>query len=123
LTKYEPHCKHWVQLSVVKANNIKDLDLRFGYTYFDIIANKEMVEFDIDYWNGVAGIKVHSSARSEGLQTDSQPHGVHQKQATSASVSLKAKPIMIVGQDESIFAQYLLGSKSWVGPKGQRPLL
>jgi hypothetical protein len=30
---------------------------------------------------------------------------------------------MIVGQDGSVFAQYLLGSKTWVGPKGQRPLL
>jgi hypothetical protein len=30
---------------------------------------------------------------------------------------------MIVGQDESVFAQYLLGSKTWIGPKGQRPLL
>ena len=30
---------------------------------------------------------------------------------------------MIIGQDESVFAQYLLGAKSWVGPKGQRPLL
>jgi hypothetical protein len=30
---------------------------------------------------------------------------------------------MIVGQDESVFAQYLLGSKQWVDPKGQRPLL
>jgi hypothetical protein len=30
---------------------------------------------------------------------------------------------MIIGQDESVFAQYLLGSKAWVGPKGQRPLL
>ena len=30
---------------------------------------------------------------------------------------------MIVGQDESVFAQYLLASKTWVGPKGQRPRL
>jgi hypothetical protein len=30
---------------------------------------------------------------------------------------------MIVGQDESVFAQYLLGSKTWIGPKGQLPLL
>jgi hypothetical protein len=30
---------------------------------------------------------------------------------------------MIVGQDESVFAQYLLGAKTWIGPKGQRPLL
>lgn len=34
-----------------------------------------------------------------------------------------AKPIMINGQDESRFAQYLMGSKMWVGPKGIRPLL
>lgn len=28
---------------------------------------------------------------------------------------------MIVGQqDESIFVQYLLGAKTWIGPKGQR---
>lgn len=30
---------------------------------------------------------------------------------------------MIIGQDESVFAQYLLSSKQWVGPKGQVPLL
>ncbi len=30
---------------------------------------------------------------------------------------------MLIGQDESDFAQYLLGSKTWIGPKGQRPLL
>ena len=30
---------------------------------------------------------------------------------------------MIVGQDESVFAQYLLGSKTRIGPKGKHPLL
>jgi hypothetical protein len=30
---------------------------------------------------------------------------------------------MIVEQDKSMFSQYLLGSKRWVGSKGQRPLL
>jgi hypothetical protein len=33
------------------------------------------------------------------------------------------RPMMIIGQDESVFAQYLLGAKTWVGPKGQRPLV
>jgi hypothetical protein len=37
---------------------------------------------------------------------------------TSIRVSSATRPIMIVGQDESVFAQYLLGSKTWVGPKG-----
>jgi hypothetical protein len=45
------------------------------------------------------------------------------KSTTSVRVSRATRPIMIVGQDESVFAQYLLGSKTWVGPKGQRPPL
>jgi hypothetical protein len=46
------------------------------------------------------------------------------KATTSERVSSKARRlIMIVGQDESIYAQYLLGAKTWIGPKGQRPLL
>ena len=111
LTEYEPYCRRWVQLSIIEATTIKDLDVGFGYSYFDIVANKEMVELHVDYWNRVA-------------QTQTQQQPILQKQATtSIRVSSKAKPIMIVGQDESVFAQYLLGSKTWVGPKGQRPLL
>ncbi len=45
------------------------------------------------------------------------------KPTISIRVSARTQPIMIVGQEESVFAQYLLVSKTWVGPKGQRPLL
>jgi hypothetical protein len=31
--------------------------------------------------------------------------------------------MILVGQNESVFAQYLLEAKTWIGPKGQRPLL
>jgi hypothetical protein len=41
---------------------------------------------------------------------------------TSIQESSRARPIMIVGQVDSVFAQFLLGSKQWVGPKGQHPL-
>jgi hypothetical protein len=33
------------------------------------------------------------------------------------------KPLMIFGQDESVFNQFLLKPRQWVGPLGQRPLL
>ena len=36
---------------------------------------------------------------------------------------MQTRPLMIIGQDESVFAQHLLGSKTWAGPKGQRQLL
>jgi hypothetical protein len=34
-----------------------------------------------------------------------------------------SKPLMIFGQDESVYNQYLLGNRQWVGPEGQRALL
>ena len=34
-----------------------------------------------------------------------------------------AKRLVIIGQDECVFMQYLLGTKYWTGPKGERPLL
>ena len=32
-------------------------------------------------------------------------------------------PVMIIGQDEAIFKQFLFVSKMWTGPNGERPLL
>ena len=37
---------------------------------------------------------------------------------TSIQVSSRARPILIVGLVDSVFPQFLLGSKQWVGPKG-----
>jgi hypothetical protein len=34
-----------------------------------------------------------------------------------------SKPLLIFGQDESIFNQFSFGSKQWVGPSGQRSIL
>jgi hypothetical protein len=94
---------------VSKATAIKGLDIGFGHSYFDIIRDKEVVKFHIDYWN-------RRQKQETTTTTSIQP-------TTSIRVSSMARPIMIVGQDESVFAQYLLGAKTWVEPKGQRPLL
>jgi hypothetical protein len=117
LTEYEPYCNRWIQLSLKEARTIKDLNIVFGYSYFNIRANEEWIEFHVDYWSRIMeeGAK-HQPALTNILNTE-------KKATTSIRVSSVARPIMIVGQDESVFAQYLLGSKSWVGPKGQRPLL
>jgi hypothetical protein len=34
-----------------------------------------------------------------------------------------SKPLMLLGQDEAVFSQFLLGQRQWVGPKGERGLL
>ena len=103
LTELEPFCNRWVQVSLSRALSIKSIDIEMGHRYFDIIQDEEHIEFHIDYWSrfGEAGITATKSLR----------------------VASRARPLMIVGQDESVFAQYLLGSKTWVGNKGQRPLL
>jgi hypothetical protein len=44
-------------------------------------------------------------------------------EATSIRKSASVRPLMIAGQDESVFSQYLLSSKQWMGPKGQVALL
>jgi hypothetical protein len=105
LTELEPYCNRWVRMSISKAMTMTDIDVEeMGHKYFDIISNEECIEFHIDYWNRFRG------------QERIEP-------TTSIRVSPMARPIMIVGQDESVFAQYLLGAKTWIGPKGQRPLL
>jgi len=46
---------------------------------------------------------------------------------TVSSMSVRVKegtvPLEIVGQDECVFMQYLLGGRNWVGSNGERPLL
>jgi hypothetical protein len=94
---------------------VTDLDIGFGHSYFDIVRNEQRIEFHIDYWNRIQG----------GADAALQRRLEDIKATTSIRVHSKARsrPIMIVGQDESVFAQYLLGAKTWIGPKGQRPLL
>jgi hypothetical protein len=103
LTELEPYCNRWVQLSMRVAMTMKDVDVELGHSYFDIISNEQQIEFHIDYWNRTGQERIEAT--------------------TSIRVSSMARPIMIVGQDESVFAQYLLGAKTWIGPTGQRPLL
>ena len=113
LTKLEPYCNRWIQVSIFEAADIKDLDVGFGHRYFDIIGNEERIEFHVDYWNH----HIRGAAASARTTLNTM------KATTSTRVSSKARPTMIVGLDESVFAQYLLGAKTWIGPRGQRPLL
>ena len=87
-----------MQLSVEEARTTMKLNVMFGYGYHDIISNRDMIEFHMDYWSP------------------------HQQEAVAKDIA-NSMPLMIIGQGESVIAQYLLGSKTWVVPKGQHPLL
>jgi hypothetical protein len=118
LTEYEPYCNRWIQLSTREAKTIKNLNVEFGYSYIDIRTNEEWIEFHVDYWSRI----MEEGTKQQPVTIDVIQHK-GKTATTSIRVSTATRPIMIVGQDESVFAQYLLGSKTWVGPKGQRPLL
>ena len=117
LTDFEPYCRRWVHVSVVEAKSTNGINVEFGFRYHNIVTDTEMVEFHIDYWR-----RVTTPDKKDRREHEKQRR-VEKEPTTSIRVSLKTRPLMIVGQDESVFAQYLLGSKTWVGPKGQRPLL
>ena len=127
LTEYEPYCNRWIQLSLNEARTIKNLNVTFGYSYFDVQRNEERIEIHVDYWNRISSQQRRNQDKERGHQNAAADrlNNHHEKKATT-SIRVSAptmKPIMIVGQDESVFAQYHLGNKTWVGPKGQRPLL
>jgi hypothetical protein len=66
---------------------INGLDIGLGHCYFDIIQNKELVEFHIDYWNWHSGADPSMKSTQKNINPTS-----------SIRVSSKARPIMIVGQ-------------------------
>ncbi len=70
-----------------------------------------MVEFHVDNHSFL-----HSIANEMG-------YGLMGGNLRVRKPELPSKPLMIFGQDESVFNQFLLGNRQWVGPDGQRALL
>jgi hypothetical protein len=80
-----------------------NVDVDMGLRYFNIVQDEEHLQFHVDYWNRFGG-------ETERINP-----------SQSIRVPSNARPIMIVGQDKSVFAQYLLDAKTC--HKGQKPLL
>jgi hypothetical protein len=122
MTEYEPYCKRWGHLPLVEVTSIRDIDIGFGYTYFDIIADKHMIEFNIDYWNRQITQVPFSWAgdNTEDMLLESQPQIYWEKKVTtSIRVLSKAKPLVRTRVClHSTFLDPRLGLD-----QGQRPLL
>ena len=85
---------------------MKALDLGLGHLYFDIIRNEQMIKFHIgDYWNQYKQQEQEQHQQRNFTTIEAQP-------TTSIQVSSRARPIMIVGQSESVFAQYLARARA-----------
>ncbi len=81
-----------------------------GYAYQDSNTGKEMVEFHVDDYKFL-----HSVADEMGFCAFGGNLSVRKQPGT--------EPLMIFGQDESVFNQFLLKARQWVSPDGRRALL
>ena len=127
LTKLEPRMCRWIQISksvaqdMVKAGCIPESILKAGYEYRDLRwgpgREEDMLEFHVDaheYFQKYAVENCFTKLGGKELYLGGYP-----------SVRAGKKRILIVlGQDECVFHQYLIKDKTWVHvPTGKRPLL
>jgi hypothetical protein len=115
LSQLEPRTHRWIQVTKQaveqwKADKTILDDETRGYQYHCADKDTDMVEFHVDDLPFL-----HDMAQEMG------------NGAFGGNLSVRKpadkKPLMIFGQDESVYNQFLLGSRQWVGPKGQHPLL
>ena len=66
---------------------------------------------------GEEWVELHEDDVNNIIFFDTQPRRVMSVRAPPGS-----KPLIIVGQDEALYAQYLVALKSWKGPKGETVL-
>ena len=116
LSKLEPRTHRWIQVTKETVEKwksekrISDDAAGQGYAYREQISGEQMIEFHVDDYE-----LLHSVAEEMGFGLFGGNLSVRKPPSM--------KPLMIFGQDESVFNQFLLKSRQWVGPQGQRPLL
>jgi glutathione peroxidase-family protein len=77
---------------------------------------------DCDDDEGVAMLEFHVDINKFIHKEATRRHELGE--TTSVRVRFKVfRPLMIFGQEESAFHQFMMKAKNWVGPKGERALL
>ncbi len=107
LTQLEPRSHRWVQMSTEKAELMKpslpanNLLLSTGHIYVDPDTGVDHVEFHVDNHHCIQDFA-------------NTPYGVIGGNV-SVRKSADQKPLIVFGQDTSIFNQFLFGLSQWVG--------
>lgn len=117
LSKLESRTYRWIQVTKETVEQWKlekripnGVDNQAGFAYRDESSGREMIEFHVDDYNFLHDVAVEMGfGKFGGNLSVRMPPGV--------------KPLMIFGQDETVFNQFLLKLRQWVGPLGQRALL
>ena len=113
LTQLEPCAHRWIQVTADTVEEWKRegkiSEGMGGYKYISA-DNTHMVEFHVDDLDFL-----HKRADDMGFGLFGGNLSVRMPEGV--------KPLMMFGQDESVFVQFYINSRQWVGPLGQRALL
>ena len=105
--KDELRCYRWVQLSDAEIEEVQKENDKFekerGYKYIDPLSGLTMHEFHVDDLDN-SHEKIEDSDFGGFLSVRKRDED---------------RPIIMIGQDECIFKQYLLVKKQWILPDGQ----
>jgi hypothetical protein len=80
-----------------------------GHPYQDPITGIDMLEFHLDDHDCLQDFGVEKYGRFGGNVSVCRPEG--------------SNPIIVFGQDESVFNQFSFNGKQWTGPSGERSIL
>jgi hypothetical protein len=101
-------------MSVNKAESIQssllanDKLMVTGHKYNDLVNDTECIEFCVDDHDCMQEFANEMYGAYDGNLSVRRP--------------VDSKPLLIIGQEESIFNQFSFGSKQWVAPSGQRSI-
>jgi len=108
LTNLEPRSHRWVQIPkdvyVALIASLPTKPLVRGYEY-----ENEMIEFHVDDHECLQEYATHLWPEFGGTHSVRRPEN--------------SRPLIIFGQDESVFSQFSFNGKQWVGPSGERSIL
>lgn len=107
---YERQSYRWIQISKLEAKQLAEDNKILpeqGYHYFDEETQEELVEFHVDDCDSF--IEHRRAVEFGGY--------------LSVRHNTTKPPIIVLGQEECIYKQYIFHNKHWVGRDGQRPLL
>jgi hypothetical protein len=97
----------WVQITEAKSKEVEEegeVTKGSGYRYIDPLTNEVMVEYHVDASEKLL-LLGNVTNEFRGNLSVKMPLG---------------HPLISFGRDESIFKQYLISGKTWIGPDGER---
>jgi len=108
---YEARMHRWIQVTEQVAKKLEEegeITKGSGYYYYDASREESMVEFHVDVSDKLLLLGPINEDFGGNL---------------SVRFPTGCKPLICFGHDESIYKQFLITKKTWIGPDGERNIV